>query len=340
MYVFRKMNSLALMGGLSLVLAGIMACSTDDTTSSKNGEELPIVIDSIVTIDSNGNRVVTYDTIHPTVDSIVQIDPVTGETVVIYDTVYIPADTTVRWVGNSSLIITEIAPVNLNWLDENGDDPGWVEIYNAGDEEAPPEDRGLDHAADAGAFQPAEEAVARDERRERERRQIGREPCQRREDRDARQAARDRREEDAERRDDRREMTSAFSIIQHEVLRDRLKRRASERLRVEEPHDDEREARADREPPSRKPDRARELRRADRRAAADARAGDRPRDHRHAGRPPAEAVALRRVHGTCRIDPAAKRQSDRHGHQRHLEDGKLHETRLLSLCFHLIERST
>ena len=136
MYVFRKMNSLALMGGLSLVLAGIMACSTDDTTSSKNGEELPIVIDSIVTIDSNGNRVVTYDTIHPTVDSIVQIDPVTGETVVIYDTVYIPADTTVRWVGNSSLIITEIAPVNLNWLDENGDDPGWVEIYNAGDEEA------------------------------------------------------------------------------------------------------------------------------------------------------------------------------------------------------------
>ena len=135
MYVFRKMNSLALMGGLSLVLAGIMACSTDDTTSSKNGEELPIVIDSIVTIDSNGNRVVTFDTIHPTVDSIVQIDPVTGETVVIYDTVYIPADTTVRWVGNSSLIITEIAPVNLNWLDENGDDPGWVEIYNAGDEE-------------------------------------------------------------------------------------------------------------------------------------------------------------------------------------------------------------
>ena len=79
MYVFRKMNSLALMGGLSLVLAGIMACSTDDTTSSKNGEELPIVIDSIVTIDSNGNRVVTYDTIHPTVDSIVQIDGVSAD---------------------------------------------------------------------------------------------------------------------------------------------------------------------------------------------------------------------------------------------------------------------
>ena len=137
MYVFRKMNSLALMGGLSLVFAGIIACSSDDnTTSSQNGEDLPIRIDSTVTIDSSGNRVVTYDTIHPTVDSIVQIDPVTGKTVTIYDTVYIPADTTVRWVGNSSLIITEIAPVNLDWLDENGDDPGWVEIYNAGDEEA------------------------------------------------------------------------------------------------------------------------------------------------------------------------------------------------------------
>ena len=137
MYVFRKMNSLALMGGLGLVFAGIMACSSEDTTSSKNNEELPpIRIDSTVTYDSSGNRIVTYDTIPAKVDSMIQVDPVTGRKDTIYDTVFIPADSSVRWVGNSSLVITEIAPVNLDWLDENGEDPGWVEIYNAGDEVA------------------------------------------------------------------------------------------------------------------------------------------------------------------------------------------------------------
>ncbi|MBR5411588.1 MAG: CotH kinase family protein [Fibrobacter sp.] len=131
------MNSLALMGGLGLVFAGIMACSSEDTTSSKNNEELPpIRIDSTVTYDSSGNRIVTYDTIPAKVDSMIQVDPVTGRKDTIYDTVFIPADSSVRWVGNSSLVITEIAPVNLDWLDENGEDPGWVEIYNAGDEVA------------------------------------------------------------------------------------------------------------------------------------------------------------------------------------------------------------
>ena len=134
--MFRKMNGLALMGGLGLVFAGLIACSSDDTTSSKvNGDPL-VRVDSTVTYDSSGNKIVAYDTTQASVDSIVQIDPVTGETITIYDTVFVPADSTVQWVGNSSLIITEVAPVNLDWLDENGEDPGWVEIYNAGDEEA------------------------------------------------------------------------------------------------------------------------------------------------------------------------------------------------------------
>ena len=56
----------------------------------------------------------------------------------IYDTtiVYLPPDTSIQWVGNSALRITEIAPLNLDWLDENGDDPSWVEIYNTGDVDA------------------------------------------------------------------------------------------------------------------------------------------------------------------------------------------------------------
>ena len=123
--MFRKMNGLALMGGLGLVFAGLMACSSDDTTSSKvNGDPL-VRVDSTVTYDSSGNKIVAYDTTQASVDSIVQIDPVTGETITIYDTVFVPADSTVQWVGNSSLIITEVAPVNLDWLDENGEDPGW-----------------------------------------------------------------------------------------------------------------------------------------------------------------------------------------------------------------------
>ena len=134
MYIFRKMNSLALLSGLGLVFTGIMACSTEDTTSTREHETpLPARVESTVVVDSNGNQTTIYDTIPQVLDSTRQIDPVTGDTVTVYDTTYIPADTTPHWVGNSALIITEISPVNLNWLDENGDDPGWIEIYNAGD---------------------------------------------------------------------------------------------------------------------------------------------------------------------------------------------------------------
>ena len=130
----RKLRKVAFWGGLSLVFAGIMACSTEDTsTPNPPIEELPARIDSTVSVDSNGNTVWKYDTIPQTLVSVRQIDPVSGDTITVYDTTYVPADTTVQWVGNSALRITEISPVNLDWLDENGDDPGWIEIYNAGD---------------------------------------------------------------------------------------------------------------------------------------------------------------------------------------------------------------
>ena len=205
---------------------------------------------------------------------------------------------------------------------------------DAGDEQAAPEDGRLDHTADAGALEAAEEAVAGNEHREGERCCPGREPCQRRENRDARQAARNSGEEDAERRHDRREVARALAVVQHEILGDRLERRAAQRLCVEQAHDDEREARADREPPGRKSDRAGKLCRADRCAAADAGAGNRASDHWHARRASAEAEALRRMHGASRINAAAERNGNRHGDDGDLEDGKLHESGLLSSCFH------
>ena len=70
--------------------------------------------DSVRTIDEHGDTVTIY----------------------VYDTIPAPKDTTPHWVGNSALVITEISPLNLSWLDEDGDDPAWVEIYNAGTEAA------------------------------------------------------------------------------------------------------------------------------------------------------------------------------------------------------------
>ena len=82
----------------------------DNPTSST--ETLPG--DSVRTIDEHGDTV----------------------TIFVYDTVRTPKDTSLRWVGNSALRITEISPLNLSWLDESGDDPAWVEIYNASDQAA------------------------------------------------------------------------------------------------------------------------------------------------------------------------------------------------------------
>lgn len=55
-----------------------------------------------------------------------------GDTIYVKDTVVVYSDTTLRWEGNSALVITEIASLNLEWKDLDGDDPSWVEIYNTG----------------------------------------------------------------------------------------------------------------------------------------------------------------------------------------------------------------
>lgn len=131
--VFKRLNSLAALGCLGLSFAGLVACSDDPSTPSvgpvppggENPGDAPVVIDPI-----------TGDSSVQQIDTTTHIDPVTGDTIKKIDTLYIPLDTTMHWVGNSALLITEIAPVNLNWTDEEGNDPGWVEIYNAGSEAA------------------------------------------------------------------------------------------------------------------------------------------------------------------------------------------------------------
>lgn len=35
------------------------------------------------------------------------------------------------WQGNSTILINEILPGNIDWLDDQGNDPGWVELYNS-----------------------------------------------------------------------------------------------------------------------------------------------------------------------------------------------------------------
>ena len=125
------------MGGLSLVFSGLVACTEESASHNHADDPVPVRVDTLVKVDS-----ITGDTITQIVETPGQketvrtIDPVTGDTQYVDRIIYVPADTTVRWVGNSSLVITEISPVNLDWLDENGDDPGWIEIYNAGDSAA------------------------------------------------------------------------------------------------------------------------------------------------------------------------------------------------------------
>ena len=81
-------------------------------------------------INGNDTSVISRNPHTDTIIRVVGTDTIT-ETVV----VYLPEDTVLRWVGQSALRITEIAPLNMNWLDENGDDPSWVEIYNSSDKD-------------------------------------------------------------------------------------------------------------------------------------------------------------------------------------------------------------
>ena len=128
----KKVWSLLFSGMLVLWLA---ACtdSSDSVIDPGTEEGENVKIDSVKVVDpETGDTVVRVDTLERSIDSVRTIDPVSGDTIYMTDTIYVPKDTTLHWVGNSALVITEISPLNLTWYDEDGDDGSWVEIYNAG----------------------------------------------------------------------------------------------------------------------------------------------------------------------------------------------------------------
>ena len=121
-----QIRNLLAVGTLCL---GLYACSSDE------GSDSPVVPPLSGDDPSSSDSQPGSD--KPGSSSAIEIDSVrkivNGDT--IFDTIHVvvPKDTTPHWVGNSALRITEISPLNLSWLDESGEDPAWVEIYNAGD---------------------------------------------------------------------------------------------------------------------------------------------------------------------------------------------------------------
>ena len=143
-------RNLCVIGATALALS---ACTTSEDNPiesiqsvepsenpSGNGDAIPdgpSKVDSIKEVDPNsGDTVVVPIVTDPYIDSLIGEITEAGDTVWVQDTTYVPRDTLVRWVGNSALRITEVVSINLDWLDEDGDDPAWVEIYNAGNEVA------------------------------------------------------------------------------------------------------------------------------------------------------------------------------------------------------------
>ncbi len=54
--------------------------------------------------------------------------PLPGE-----DQQMVPVDTPLAFVGNFPVIFSEVSPENANFKDNDGNDPGWVELYNTSD---------------------------------------------------------------------------------------------------------------------------------------------------------------------------------------------------------------
>ena len=54
--------------------------------------------------------------------------PLPGE-----DQQMVAVDTPLAFVGNFPVIFSEVSPENANFKDNDGNDPGWLELYNTGD---------------------------------------------------------------------------------------------------------------------------------------------------------------------------------------------------------------
>ncbi len=140
-----------------LVLACVVACS-DDSSGTKPDVSEPdgFSSDSQVIIGEDGlpipaSSAAIDDPLNPQAgisSSSKKSDgshdgPLPGE-----DPGMVAVDTTVPFVGNFPVIFSEVSPSNANFKDNDGNDPGWLELYNTSD--APVSLNGIALSNDAG----------------------------------------------------------------------------------------------------------------------------------------------------------------------------------------------
>ena len=128
----REILSLAAIFGTAFVVG----CADDNSGAFNAPQSGNQCLNPNGCLPSN-NPGVSSSSMYPYSSSMDIIQIVTSSNDTIRDTVYnyLPPDTVLRWIGQSALRITEISPLNMNWYDENGDDPSWVEIYNSSDQD-------------------------------------------------------------------------------------------------------------------------------------------------------------------------------------------------------------
>ena len=127
----REILSLAAVLGTAFVVG----CADDNENGSFNGPSSP----DCTALNNCGASVPSssagISVPYSSSMEIIQIVTSSNDTIAETTWVQLPPDTTVHWVGQSALRITEITPLNLDFLDENGNDPSWVEIYNSSDQD-------------------------------------------------------------------------------------------------------------------------------------------------------------------------------------------------------------
>jgi hypothetical protein len=125
-----------------LVLACVVACSDDSSgTKPDVSESDGFSSDSQVIIGEDGLPIPTSsaaidDPLNPQAgisSSSKKSDgshdgPLPGE-----DPGMVAVDTIVPFVGNFPVIFSEVSPSNANFKDNDGNDPGWLELYNTSD---------------------------------------------------------------------------------------------------------------------------------------------------------------------------------------------------------------
>jgi hypothetical protein len=127
----------------SLVLASVVACSDNGSsgTSPDISEPDGFSSDSQVIIGEDGLPIAVSssaaldDPLNPQMEQSSSSQknsghegPLPGE-----DPGMVAVDTTVPFVGDFPVIFSEVSPSNANFKDNDGNDPGWLELYNTSD---------------------------------------------------------------------------------------------------------------------------------------------------------------------------------------------------------------